>query len=78
MGPGQTAKLAMAPLAGEAQQIAGARIVGGEDQGVSERLKCQNTIQVEKIWNVFQKWEVGKGFSTDGGYRGGSARLTGR
>ncbi len=51
----------MTPAGGEAQQIAGTWILGGEDRRFSERLKCQNSIQFEKLWNVFHKWRIGKG-----------------
>ena len=56
----------MAPAGGKAQQIAGAGTVGRENRGISEWRECQNTIQVEKLWNVFQKCPLGKG-----GWHGG-------
>ena len=56
----------MTPAGGEAQQIAGSWILGGEDCRFSERLKCQNSIQFEKLWNVFLKVQIGKGVSADG------------
>ena len=62
-------KLRMASAGGVGQNIARARIVVGEKSGVSERLKCQNGIQVKKLWNVFHKWRVGKGGYTDWGPR---------
>ena len=36
----------MTPVSREAQQVAAARVVCRKDGGVSERRKCQNTIQV--------------------------------
>jgi hypothetical protein len=51
----------MSAVSNEAQQIAGDRIVVGKDCGVPERLKCQNTIQVEKPPNVFHNEQMGKG-----------------